>query len=431
MKKVLLLLLVLASSSSAQTKIEIAGAQNGFPVAVPRLCDKGEAGDFATKIPALISKNLNITGLFKVIAENRYLEAPGKCVDSSNVAFSDWSIIGAEGLVKGEVESAGFTGGVLKVKLYLFDVVQQRPVIGKRYEVDKDTYQKVAHKFSNEIVKYFTGENGIFGSKVAFISQVGRFKELFTVDIDGTNLRQITRDKGLAVSPEWTPDGEKILFTSYRSRKPDLYLIDADGTGISRLGQRDGLELGATYSPDGKRIIASTSVFGVSDIVLMDLRGRLLKKVTNLASIDVSPSWAPDGERIAFCSNRGGGPQIYTQNINGGRAERISFTESKYCTSPSWSPKGDKIVYVCRMKGGNQLFMSSVDGRQITQMTFAGNNEDPAWSPDGKYLIYSSNMGKPRARQITVLPFASGIPQQITAGLGLSGQPAWSPVPDL
>lgn len=429
--KILLILLCLPSLVLAQTNIQISGAQNGFPVALPQLCDQGDGEDFAKSIPALISKNLRLTGLFNVLSENQYIETPGKC--GEEVAFSDWSVIGAEGLVKGEVETTGgmFGGGTLNVRLFLYDVVQQRPVIGKKYEVDKDNYQKVAHKFSNEIVKFFTGESGIFGTKVAFISQVGRFKELFVVDIDGSNLRQITRDKGLVVSPEWTPDGKGILFTSYRSRKPDLYVITADGTEISRITNRDGLELGATFSPDGNRILASTSVFGVSDIVLMDLRGSLLKKITNSRSIDVSPSWSPDGQQFVFCSNRAGGPQIFVGDISGSNPRRISYTESTYCTSPVWSPKGDKIAYVCRAKGGNQLFMSTVDGRQTTQMTFSGNNEDPAWSPDAKYLIYSSNQGRGGARQITLLPFTSGIPQQITSGLGQSGQPAWSPVSDL
>lgn len=427
--KILLTLLFFPAFAIAQTNIQISGAQNGFPVAIPQLCDQGGGEDFVKKIPALISKNLQLTGLFKVLSENQFLETPGKCSEPGDIAFSDWSIIGAEGLVKGEVEAAGFFGGgVLKVRLFLYDVIQQRAVLGKKYEVDKDNFQKVAHKFSNEIVKFFTGESGIFGTKIAFISQVGRFKELFTIDIDGSNLRQITRDKGLVVSPEWTPDGSRILFTSYRSRKPDLYLITADGTEITRITNRDGLELGATFSPDGKRILASTSISGVSDVVLMDLRGSLLKKVTNARSIDISPSWAPDAQQFAFCSNRAGGPQIFVGDILGSNPRRISYTDSSYCTSPAWSPKGDKIVYVCRAKGGNQLFMSTVDGRQTTQMTFAGNNEDPSWSPDGKYLIYSSNQGIGGARQITLLPFASGIPQRITTGLGQSGQPSWSPV---
>jgi TolB protein len=412
------------STASAETDIRITGATAGFPVAIPRLCDAGAAGDPAAKISEVIAKDLDISGLFKVINPSAYVEAPGKCEPPDKVAYSDWSVIGAEGLVKGEVRNVG---GSLEVRMYLHDVQQQRAVIGKRYEAGASDYARIAHKFSNEILRYFTGEPGIFGTRIAYVSRVGRFKELFIMDMDGSNVRQLTRDNGLAMSPSWSPSGDRLVYTSYRSRKPDLYFISPEGGGLKQLTARQGLEIGAKFSPDGRSVVTSAAIAGVSKIVQLDFSGRLLRKLTGGSdAIDVSPTFSPDGSKIAFCSNRAGGPQIYVMSSSGEPATRISFTNSNYCTSPAWSPKGDKIVFVCRA-GGNQLFISSPTGGQVTQLTFAGDNEDPTWSPDGRFLAFSSNLGS-GPRNIAILSLLGGSPHRISFARSEDSQPTWSPL---
>ena len=409
--------------ASAQTDIRITDPGSGFPVAVPRLCDAGGGAEAAAKIAETITKDLQIIGLFKVISPSAFVEAPGKCGDLEKVAYSDWSVIGAEGLVKGEVRSVA---GGIEVKLFLHDVQQQKARIGKRYEAAPQDYNRLAHKFANEIVRFFTGEPGVFGTRLAYVSRVGRFKELFIMDIDGSNVRQLTRDNGLAMSPSWAPAGDKLIYTSYRSRKPELHTISPEGGGSKQITERQGLEIGAKFSPDGGTIATAAAIAGVSKIALLDLSGRLLKKLTSGDALDVSPTFSPDGSKIAFCSNRGGGPQIYVMSSQGEPAQRISFTNSNYCTSPAWSPKGDKIAFICRA-GGNQLFIASPTGSQTTQLTFAGDNEDPSWSPDGRFIAFSSNFGS-GARNIAILSLLGGAPTRVSFARSEDSQPAWSPL---
>lgn len=419
------LMVLLQQNAAAQTDIHITGAKAGFPVAIPRLCDAGGAPEASQKISEAIARDLQISGLFKVINQDAYVEAPGKCSSPEKVAYSDWSVIGAEGLVKGE---ARLVGGGLEVKMYLHDVLQQRAVVGKRYESGVTDYSRIAHKFANEIVRFFTGEAGIFGTRLAYVSRVGRFKELFIMDIDGSNSRQLTRDNGLAMSPSWSPSGDRLVYTSYRSRKPELYFISPEGGSPKQVTERQGLEIGAKFSPDGGSLLTSAAIAGISKIALLDLSGRLLRKLSGSSdAIDVSPSFSPDGKSLAFCSNRAGGPQIYVMSISGEPARRISFANSNYCTSPSWSPKGDKIAFVCRA-GGNQVFVTGPDGGQVTQLTFAGDNEDPNWSPDGRFLAISSNLGGgPRNIAILSLLAPGTPPTRVTFARSEDGQPAWSP----
>ncbi len=412
------------SIASAQTDIRITGAQLGFPIAVPKLCDAGSAEDSAAGIPARMIKNLQISGLFKVLNPDTYVENAGRCLKTEEVAYSDWSVIAADGLVRGQVERSG---SGLKVQLYLHDVTKQTAVLGKQYEVEGNDFNKVADRFTNEVIKYFTGELGMFGTRIAYVSRVGRFKELFVMDVDGSNVKQLTRDKGLAISPSWSPAGDRIVYTSYVTRRPEIYVTTQEGGTGSRITDREGLELGAEFSPDASSIVAGATVAGISQIALFDLNGRLLRRLTASSAIDVSPTFAPNGAGIAFCSNRAGGPQIYVMNTDGSGARRISFTSSNYCTSPQYSPKGDKLAYVCRVGGLNQIFVSAADGSSPSQLTFAGNNEDPSWSPDGRYLAISANLGQGGARSIAILSLATGGMTQVSFSKSEDSQPVWSP----
>lgn len=416
-------ILCLTSIATAQTDIRISGAKAGFPVAVPQLCNAGDASEPAKQIASVVAKDLQISGLFKVLNPSSFVETPGKCGGPKSVAYSDWSVIGAEGLVRGEVKQEGNN---LSLEIYLHDVLQQRAVVGKKYQGDVSDYHKIAHRFSNEIMLYFTGERGIFGTRLAYVSRVGRFKELFMMDLDGSNVRQLTRDKALALSPAWSPAGDRIVFTSYRSRSPELYIISPEGGTPRRVTKRPGLELGAEFAPDASRLVASASIRGISKLVQFDFNGKILSRLTHSSSIDVSPTWSPDGSQLAFCSNRGGGPQIYVMPANGGNAKRISYTGSNYCTSPSWSPKGDKIAFTCR-NSGNQIFVTDPFGGNSAQITYGGNNEDPSWSPDGRFLAFSSNFGRGGPRNIGILSLLGGSPRQVSFSKSEDSQPAWSP----
>ena len=411
-------------STLAQTELHITGPQSGFPIAVPRMCDAGSAGSLTEQLSSAISRNLQISSYFKVLNPSTFVETPGKCTKSDELAFSDWSVIGAEGLVKGDIVKTSSDN--LTVTLYLYDIHQRKAVVGKRYQGEADEFNKIADRFSNEIIKYFTGEAGVFGTKIAFVGKVGRFKELFLMNIDGSGLRKLTKDKGLIVSPSWSPNGEKIIYTSYRSKRPELYTVNPRTGRMQQLTKRNGLDIGAKFAPNGRSIMASSSANGHSNLVHLDLRGNVKRLVTKGWAIDVSPSFSPDGSEIVFCSNRGGGPQIYKMAAEGGKAKRISFTGSGYCTSPSWSPKGDKVAYVCQ-RGGNQLFVYSFKTKKSVQLTFHGNNEEPSWSPDGRFIAFSTNFGKRGARNIGITSIDRGAPTQISFSKSQHSQPSWSP----
>jgi TolB protein len=422
---VLFALSLLPSFVWAQTDIYVRGAQKLFPIAVPQLCVQGGGSQAHIEIPRVIAKDLELSGYFEVLNPNSYIETPGKCAAPDGLAYSDWSVIGAEGLVRGVIT---VSQNSIRAQLFLHDVQRQAAVLGKEYEGDLTQATKIAHRFANEIMKFFTGEMGVFGTQIAYSSRVGRFKELFVMDMDGSNVRQLTNDKGLAVSSSWDPTGSRLVYTSYRNRVPDLFIIDVASKGIQQLTRGDALELGAQFSRQGGKILASRVAGAGSSIVLLNPDGSIFQRLTDSGGIDVSPEWSPDNSRIVFVSNRGGGPQIYTMNADGGSPQRISFVASNYCTSPAWSPKGDKIAFVCRADAGFQLFVTDPSGGNAQQLTSYGSNEDPDWSPDGRYLVFASTFGKKAGFGLALMRADGSNMRQLTSSRGGDFEPSWGPV---
>lgn len=420
-------LILLPALCLAQTDIFIRGSGRLFPIAIPMLCL--EMGDTTASrdIPKVIARDLDLSGYFEVLDPGNYIETVGKCGAPENVAYSDWSIIGAEGLVRGVVS---YDGKSLKVRLYLHDVQRQKIMLGKEYEGDLSQASKIAHKFANEIMRVFTGEPGVFGTQIGFSSKVGRFKELFVMDMDGSNIRQLTNDRALAMSPAWDPSGTKLVFTSYRSRMPELFRIDVASRVVTQITRGGVLAIGAKYFKDASSMILSYTTGSGSDLLIMGQDGAIKKKITPPSSaINVSPDLSPQQDKLVFCSNRAGGPQIYTMGVDGSAPVRISFVSSNYCTSPVWSPKGDKIAFVCRADRGFNIFVSNIDGTQAQQLTSFGDNEDPDWSPDGRYLVFSSTgFGNGYAPSLALMRSDGSSIKQLTASRIGDFEPAWGPV---
>lgn len=415
------------SAAFAQTDIYVRGAGSLYPIALPQLCLDGGPQAVAVDIPEVMTRDLDISGYFKVLSPGAFIEKPGNCRGPDSIVYSDWSVVGAEGLVRGVVSQK--PDGRILVKMYLYDVQRRAMVLGKEYEGEPGHARRIAHRFANEIFKFFTGEAGVFGSQISFTSRVGRFKELFTMDMDGSNVRQLTNDRALALASAWDSKGKQIVFTSYRNRQPDLFIIDPETKKSTQVTRGPALEIGAQFTRSGSSLLTSRSLNGKSELVYLGLNGSengtLLRPDD---SINVSPRPSPDEQSILFCSNRGGGPQIYSLARQGGSPRRISFANSNYCTSPAWSPKGDRIAFVCRANRGFQIYLAKPDGSETIQLTGGGDNEDPDFSPDGRFLVYSTTTGA-GGLGLAIARTDGTHTVKISGSRGGDSDPSWGQVP--
>ena len=342
-----------------------------------------------------LAQHLNMTGFFNIINKKAFLQDQGRATSpGGKINFADWTVIGAEYLVKGVYN---LTGKTLVIEYRLFDVVKGELLSEKKYSGRMDDRKEIIRKIAQEILLALTGDGSVFNTKIAFVLKKNQSSDIYSINFDGSELTQITNFATTTLSPRWSPDGQSIAFMSHRDGNPDLYVRRLKDYATSKISAFKGLNLPGAWSADGKKMLMTLSKDGNEEIYLKDIGGGSLRRLTHEFSIDVSPAWSPDGRKIAFVSNRSGTPQIYLMDHEGNGVKRLTY-EGNYNTSPAWSPKGNRIVYEGRKDGRFQIFSIDEDGSHSIQLSPAeGQNESPSWSPDGRYLAFSQKIaGKSR-----------------------------------
>ena len=365
-----------------------------FTIAIPDFIPvegKTDHPDLTTVLPGVLASDLDLSGYFSPMDKEAFLESEQPAVNPDEVRLKDWSVIGAEVLVKGRYTCIGNS---LEVEIKVYDVFWGRQILGKRMLGETDHPRRVIHRLGNELIRLLTGHDGMFLSSLSFVSTGTGHKEIYVSDFDGHNVTRITHDENIALAPEWSSDGKKLLYTSFRNKTGVLFMRDVAAGTVKELSARKGLNLGASWRPRTDSIALTLSENGEQDIYTIDLEGKKLERLTNQWGIDVSPTFSPDGTRMAFVSNRSGTPQIYVKDLATGTENRITF-EGNYNTSPAWSSTG-RIAFVSLNRGFFDIYTVDPDGSRLKRLTDEqGNNEDPCWSPDGRYLVYSSNRQGP------------------------------------
>ena len=337
------------------------------------------------------------------------------------VLYERWRSIGAQFLLTGTVVKSG---GQLVVEARLVDLVSGEYAFAKRYRAGLNAVKVLAHTLANDLVQVFTGRPGPFLSHIVFVSSRTGARELWMMNWDGSDPRQLTKHGSIAMSPAWSPDGKRIAFTSFLRGKPALYLLVPEQGYLKPLWSKGGVNSSPTWSPDGKRIAFASSRDGNTDIWVIPAEGGTPTRLTAARAIDTNPAWSPNGRQIAFTSSRSGSPQIYLMDSDGSNVRRLTF-EGQFYDEASWSPDGMHLVCTTRVNGRFQLATIDVTTSTVQILPGPGNNESPVFSPDGSMIAFSSDRtGSP---QIYITD-AQGKPRQLTTE-GTNHSPTWGGVP--
>lgn len=264
---------------------------------------------------------------------------------------------------------------------------------------------------------------------------------IYAFDAQGVDLHTIITGNEIYANPVWSPDGKTIYFLSdLRSVSGilEIYSIGVDGSEMKRLTFDKYYDFNLALSPDGRKL-AYISGHPKGDIIQRDIyaimtqNGAELPQLTNDPLYETALSWSPDGKMIAFIVQREGTLKfgdLYVMEADG--SNRLRLTKGLVMLdTPSWSPDGSQLVVAMERNGNQDLYLINVDGSGITRLTETDIRESrPVWSPNSQEILYEAT-DENGVRNIFRIYSTGGGVIQLTDEqqhpADVSYQPIWSP----
>ena len=259
--------------------------------------------------------------------------------------------------------------------------------------------------------------------------------QIFSMNLDGTDRKLVSTGAGRTTCSFYTPDGKSIVYASThlgaRECPPvpghengyvwpvydtyDIFRVNTDGTGLTQLTKTPGYDAEATIAGDG-RIVFTSVRNGDMDIYSMNGDGSDVKQLTNLPGPDGGAFFSADGTKIVFRGRhpekgpeldsyftllkkglwKPAGLDVFVMNRDGSNLQQVTKNVGGANWAPFFLPNGKQIIFASNMKdprGGNfDLYLINVDGTGLEQITFSDKFDGfPMFSSDGKKLIFASN----------------------------------------
>jgi len=227
--------------------------------------------------------------------------------------------------------------------------------------------------------------------KILFSSNRDGNFEIYSMDIDGSNIERLTNDSAIDTETNCSLNGNLIAFTSYRDNngEGEIYVMNPDGSNLRRLTNQYGDDSSPSLSPNAERITFKSERTGMYQNYIMNLDGTDLQQLTN-SSWNYGSQWSPNGEKLAFTSYRDNNFEVYSMNPDG--TEQICLTNSPgRDAGPFWSPDGSQIVFASARDGNREVYKMNHDGTEQQRLTNQpGYDQYPRWSIDGNFLAFES-----------------------------------------
>ena len=363
------------------------------------------------KMTKRLNKNLKISSYFNVLSSKAFIENP-KLLEplpypksSQGFRWENWKLSGADFLFFADYS---IVEDSLSIEIYFYNVNLQKQIFKKSYKGSINQSLNFIDKISNDIIKNLSGRKGIFETKIVAIRSMGPVKkELFLMDWNGENKKRITYHRSIALSPSWSNKGDKLVYSAFMYNKKiknqvaALFLYEFKTNKAKVLSARRGANLGSEFLPRDKELLVTLAKGrGLLDIFKLNLKTLALTPLTQgpRGVINVEPNIHKRTRRIAFSSDRKVKTMIYTMNTKGQDIKQITFA-GHHNSNPVWHPYKNEIVFSGQSKGRMNLFQISAQGTGLKRLTSLrrangswANCESPSFSPDGRFVVFSSDV---------------------------------------
>ena len=399
----------------------------------------------------LLTFDLTFSGTFRVFQETPpavYIHNKDK--ENNAISYDDWRKLPIEGEIPDYVLKTVLVprgNGLFELDVLVYDIVDGDRKIGRAWGGDQPFPRKnlrlAGHKATAEIIRTLTDNavEPITETRFAFVlyNTSKQTREIYLIDYDGwkESLQPVTAFNSITQFPDWSPDGKELAYVSYKSNWPDCYIQNLPKGTVQVLAKYKNSNNTPRWCPDGENLIVSLSAEGNAELYVTPKSGKKPKRLTRNKWQDISPDVSPDGNQIAYISDGIGSPQVYVMDIDGSNSKRISYINRK-CESPFWSPVPIGKDFTIAFSGyydsrQSDIYVIRPDGTEKAMITDGkGENLNPTWSPNGKYIAFSSNRTGKHEIYIASSDPTKLLPNgerfhRVTYLTGEILSPAWSP----
>jgi Tol biopolymer transport system component len=268
------------------------------------------------------------------------------------------------------------------------------------------------------------------GSVLAFSRgpRDGSARELWLIDPESGDETYLATGHADSWSVEWSPDGTHIAFVvegeGDGQEKPEIYVVATDGTGQTNLTTDPGTDRSPSW-PEGGRIFFASDRGDIGyQIYSMDEDGGDPTALTDVLASNLDPVASPDGSRVAFERVEGETPDFYLMNGDG--TDEIRVTDSVAYVSyqdAMWSPDGRYVAFTRREGGQKRILRVEADGAGLIELwDMQGSDEYPSWTPDSQQIVFVSDRDDEDG-EIYVMNADGSNPTRLT------NDPAWDDEP--
>ncbi|RYZ38562.1 MAG: tolB protein precursor protein [Myxococcaceae bacterium] len=268
---------------------------------------------------------------------------------------------------------------------------------------------------------------------IVFLSERAGQKDVWRVTPDGKETQVTSAPEDEYPGPP-SPDGRQLLVVASGEANgrvfQQLRVQPLGGGATVALHPPRTRARNASWGPDGTWLVTESDAQGFSDVVrALPGANAVDTLLTHVKQGCFEPSVSPDGTQVACVCSGDGDPEVYVYRSDGAGEPRRITTFYMEDRSPQWSPDGQWLLFVSNRERRERLYLVRPDGSDLRVLSgegFAGDEREAAFSPDSQRVAYVARSADGKSR-LWMTKVAGGAPVALTDGAHRDDMPAWSP----